>query len=265
MIVLLSGEGITDIGMTTVLDRIAIPSEWVPGPMALLVDQIFYNTFHYSMIEYSGYFVSESLLTYIAKTISPHKLRGVNTAKFHKKNSYALGMLAIELGLKIDDCVTAIFFRDCDGSQSSPNNRYQTIRDSISGQKGGFKSAGMHNGVAMVPNPKSEAWLLCAIKENPYTACNKLEKESGNDTSKNPLKEQLQNRLHYYGNISITSCFIQNNNPFIDSERIEMNSFIDFKSELKQAFIIENNRDWYNSSRQVDARVSDFLSSLIPA
>ena len=97
MIVLLSGEGITDIGMTTVLDRIATPNEWVPGPMALLVDQIFYNTFHYSMIESSGYFVSESLLTYIAKKISIHKLRGVNTAKFHKKNSYALASLQFSL------------------------------------------------------------------------------------------------------------------------------------------------------------------------
>ena len=67
MIVLLSGEGITDIGVTTILDRIASPSEWSPGPMALLVDQIFYNTFHYSMIESSGYFVSKSLLTCIAK------------------------------------------------------------------------------------------------------------------------------------------------------------------------------------------------------
>ncbi len=263
MIILLSGEGITDIGATTILDRIAMPTEWTPGPMALLIDQIFYKFFHYSMIESSGYFVSESLLTHIAKRISGYKLRGVNTAKFHIKNSYALGMLAIELGLIIGDCVTAIFFRDCDGSQSASNNRYQTIRDSISGKKGGFKIAGMHNGVAMIPNPKSEAWLLCALKENPYTACNKLEEESGNDMSNNPLKKQLQVRLHFYGDIHILDCFIQNNIPFIDSERIDMNSFNDFKAELEQVFNIKNHTNWYDTSRQLDTRVSAFLNSFI--
>ncbi len=263
MLVLLSGEGITDIGATTIANRVSIPQEWTPGPMALLIDQLFYRSFHYSMIESAGYFVNESLLTSIAKKIQPYKLRGVNTAKYHRKNSCALGMLAIELGRRVGDCVTAIFFRDCDGSNSSPNNRYKTLRDSISGEKGGFKIAGIHNGVAMIPNPKSEAWLLCALKENPYTYCNRLEQESGNDDSQNPLKNQLQERLNLYGNISIMDCFTPNSSPFIDSERIDMDSFNDFKSELQIAFNVESWNFLQDTDRKIGERNSIFLSNFI--
>jgi hypothetical protein len=46
----------------------------------------------------------------------------------------------------------------------------------------------------MLPKPKSEAWILCALR-NQYQSCAKLENESGNDSSPNSLKKQLEEHL----------------------------------------------------------------------
>ena len=88
-------------------------------------------------------------------------------------------------------------------------------------------------GVPMLPNPKSEAWLLCASKEPPYVNCLHLEDESGNDTSSNPLKEQLQNALGgTYDNKRMTEWIL---NGSLDTDRIDMPSFCCFKKDLYTA------------------------------
>ena len=46
----------------------------------------------------------------------------------------------------------------------------------------------------MVPKPKSEAWLLCAVA-NAYQHCQKLEALPGNDDSPHSAKMQLQAAL----------------------------------------------------------------------
>ena len=43
----------------------------------------------------------------------------------------------------------------------------------------------------MIPQPKSEAWFICALKNQPYQACEGLEDRSGNDNSPNSLKKEL--------------------------------------------------------------------------
>ena len=52
----------------------------------------------------------------------------------------------------------------------------------------------MVTGVPMIPKPKSEAWLLCALRDD-YQNCGRLENESGNDASPNSLKQQLSQHL----------------------------------------------------------------------
>jgi hypothetical protein len=58
----------------------------------------------------------------------------------------------------------------------------------------GFEVEHISTGVPMIPKPKSEAWILCALRNN-YQHCAKLEDESGNDRSPNPLKQQLEDYL----------------------------------------------------------------------
>lgn len=48
----------------------------------------------------------------------------------------------------------------------------------------------------MVPRPKSESWLLCAAKQNPYQNCEHLEELSGNDNAPNSAKDQLNIALN---------------------------------------------------------------------
>jgi len=55
----------------------------------------------------------------------------------------------------------------------------------------GFKIEKFDRGVAMIPKPKSEAWLLCALRNKAYENCQKLEDRSGNDDSPNSLKKEL--------------------------------------------------------------------------
>jgi hypothetical protein len=47
----------------------------------------------------------------------------------------------------------------------------------------------------MIPKPKSEAWIICALKANPYLGCDPLEDRSGNDNSPDSLKGKLARLL----------------------------------------------------------------------
>ena len=80
----------------------------------------------------------------------------------------------------------------------------------------------------MLPKPKSEAWLLCAIK-NSYQNCNALENESGNDNSPNNLKTQLET----FGLTHDEICEKIKANK-IGIEKIDMKSFNIFKNRLHE-------------------------------
>jgi hypothetical protein len=86
----------------------------------------------------------------------------------------------------------------------------------------------------MMPNPKSEAWLLCALKENPYQSCARLETSiPGNDNAVHPAKIKLDERLTEIGR-SNGDIIDMLTNRIIDPNRIDMPSFNRFKERLKQ-------------------------------
>jgi hypothetical protein len=86
----------------------------------------------------------------------------------------------------------------------------------------------------MVPKPKSEAWLLCATKINPYQHCAALENESGNDDSGRPsLKDQLSTVLG--GNSDTENLNQRVTDRIIDIQQIDMPSFNTFKVDLQRA------------------------------
>ena len=55
----------------------------------------------------------------------------------------------------------------------------------------GFEDEEFSRGVPMIPKPKSKAWIICAIKDNPYHGCNALEGCSESDNAPNSLKGEL--------------------------------------------------------------------------
>ena len=84
----------------------------------------------------------------------------------------------------------------------------------------------------MVPKPKSEAWLLCAIK-NEYRDCDALEDRSGNDNSSNSLKGELKSHLGEKVTRDLLCRMIDDG--VIDCLRIDMPSFSIFRTDLDLA------------------------------
>lgn len=259
MIVIFSGEGQSDIGKAAHGQKgLCAPGQWEPGPAAWLADQIFARELNYSLLESSAYFISEAAIGDLSKKMSPLRFRRIGEDAYHCKYALILSIVALALGKKYEQPVAAVLFRDCDGSQSSPSSRWKILLNSISGiDTGGFYLTGFKTGVAMVPNPKAEAWYLCALKENPYERCDMLENESGNDRATNPLKSQLSHRLIELGYPQIYSLVKpdKNNRCLIDANKINMRSFNKFKEEFTLA-IRKNSANWYNKNDCVVSRMS---------
>ena len=149
--------------------------------------------------------------------------------KYFFENARALAAIAKHKAIEVNDNVIAVLFRDADGTSSAGRGNWNDKRNSVIA---GFNVGDYELGVAMIPNPKSEAWLLCATKQNPYQHCDCLEDESGNDKGKSPLKEQLVKSL-----VGKTSSFDMAqliNNKQIAITRIDMLSFNIFKSDLEK-------------------------------
>ena len=194
MKLILSGEGPSDLG-SSVLGECG--ESFMPGPMAWIVDRLL-QAFHttYSLIENHSagadciVYVNETRLASFAKQGST-LLPGIKYGKgnsFYARNAQCLGLFSKSVSARDPDTLLiAVLFRDGDGTNA--NKQWSQKVESMCR---GFELAEFQTGVPMVPNPKSEAWMICALRSPPYTNCASLEEESGNDISKNPLKEQLK-------------------------------------------------------------------------
>ncbi len=237
MYVLFSGEGPSDLGLCELgLDRCEA-EHFRPGPMSWFVDQLIesFQGFEFSHIE-SGCvgFVSKTFLTEnkappTQKVRLPGKKKPPET-QYYFENARALAIAARRKSEEINnDKVIAVLFHDSDGTASAGRGDWINKRKSI---LAGFAEENFEYGIAMMPKPKSEAWLLCAVKDNPYQHCQKLEDESGNDESQRPLKDQLSDVLQ--GNASTEQLNDMIKCHQIDVYRIDMPSFNAFKDNLRQ-------------------------------
>lgn len=232
MHLILSGEGNTDIG------RISFKTnEFEPAPMYFIIDKILEKKLYYSIYETtpeSITFIPKSELIKKCKSFKTlaGKKKGKETGLFFK-NAMGLAKIAKE---KIEEkgldekSVVTILFRDSDGTSSSESGLWEKKLESI---ENGYAFEKLQNGIAMVPKPKSEAWLLCPLRKKPYQNCEDLENRSGNDDSPNNLKAELEEilsskDLNYYNLNELIK------DEKIDLEEIKMDSFIDFKEKLEK-------------------------------
>ena len=140
-----------------------------------------------------------------------------------------MGVYARNVETEKRDGVLAVLFRDSDGTQTCPRTDWQDKRDSIAR---GFEAARFEAGVLMIPRPKSEAWLLCALKYN-YQHCNALEEQSGNDNSPNSLKSQLKEQLGFEAHREELNDLVEKRQ--IVGREIKMPSFVAFLESLLRA------------------------------
>ena len=169
--------------------------------MAKIVDKIGEDELQYSLADSNALeFVSEQERTRLAKalprTFVVGRRRDFETAHFFKE-ARALARLALEETRNEGSPHGAVLFRDADGTRSTERGRHQTRLRSI---QDGFAAEGFDLGVPMVPKPKSEAWLICALQAHPYQNCAALEDSlSGNDNAPEPAKDQLRELLDQRG------------------------------------------------------------------
>ena len=237
MYLLLSGEGKTDIGVCCPAQEQCKGGQFKAGAMAVIVDQLVelsqgYEFSHLDSERVS--FVSENCL--VNNKLKPIekdkslKVRGKKRPKetlYYFNNARVLADLAKKKTVEIDDRVIAVLFRDSDGTASAGRGNWTTKRESMIR---GFAAEEFEWGVPMIPKPKSEAWLLCALKDNPYQHCIQLEDVTGNDKGVEPLKEQLAEVLN--GKDSVEDINQMLRDKSIDIERIDMPSFVVFKEKL---------------------------------
>lgn len=238
MYLLLSGEGVGDLGRCNLgLDACVDGEHFQPGPLSWMIDRLVesFQGYEFSHLDYGrAGFVSESYLA-LNKPRPRQKIRlpGPDTPKethYYYANARALAQAALRLSAEKQDNVIAVLFRDADGTATAGRGDWRAKRASIIR---GFADEAYEYGVAMLPKPKSEAWLLCAVKTTPYQHCPQLEDESGNDDSPNSLKKQLAAALS--GNDQAEAIADMIKNRGIDVERIDMPSFNVFKEDLRAA------------------------------
>ncbi len=237
MYILLSGEGPTDMGAAKDDAPLCVGEAFLPGPMAVIVAQIVEGILNYSVFEIGSFaFVSEHRLAHRGGELKSVKkalrLPGKKQAKetrYFFNSARILARIARAVETEREEEVVAVLFRDSDGTASAGRGLWEDKRDSM---LDGFDEEGYGRGVPMLPKPKSEAWILCALKRNPYYDCEALEHRSGNDDSPKALKKELAKIL---GEMDVREALCEMLvERKIDIERIAMPSFAVFRSRLEE-------------------------------
>lgn len=230
----MSGEGATDIGTSVPLSG-GGGAGFVPGPMAWFVDKLLEPRLGFSPLEVEGIVRHVSEGEIAARTRSdPLVLPGKKGPKGYAgyvKAAQALGSIAREDALAANDpCVMAVLFRDSDGTNAASGQHWQQVVDAI---RAGFERVECASGVPMVPRPKSEAWLMCGLKEHAYQHCDSLEDAPGNDRSPNSLKSRLCELIGHDPTAEEQAAWVRDGT--IDPLRIAMPSFSAFSQALHEA------------------------------
>jgi len=221
----LSGEGNSDLGLFS-----QYHNEFIAGSMYFIVDKIIEKEHDFSYYSYKDSmitFIPKVELTKLTKRLPPFTgKKGLKGTAYFTNNAIALAKIAKKRSKELDDGVIAILFRDSDGTNNTLKGLWE---DKVKSVENGFRIGGFSRGVAMIPKPKSEAWLICALKDKAYENCHKLEDRSGNDNSPNNLKDELES-------FSISNDKINEmiQNGEIDIEKIDMPSFKYFTNRLKE-------------------------------
>ncbi|CAJ1869726.1 hypothetical protein COCAGNCG_03196 [Aeromonas dhakensis] len=147
----------------------------------------------------------------------------------HSKRAAVLGELAQQSG-SLTEAQLAIYFHDTDGTNRDPHDPH----DLVQAVNEGFRAAGFAGqGVAMVPQPTSEAWLICSCKPDAYQHCAQLETQlSGNDRS--PARAPKLVLEHHLGNPNYHRGDLLPVVNAIELDRLDMPTFNQFRDDLKQ-------------------------------
>lgn len=231
MLVLVTGEGPTDIGCATSTD-LCPPGSWTLGPITLFIEKFIQAHIESTLTVGQFWFAPKTYITGICKRLMPMAISSgrENDCAEGKKRTRALMAAAIALSQQENDDVLPILFRDTD-NRSHDIRRNTKIRDSIKTVSCFSQDSNIFHICPIVPCPTSEAWLLCALRESyQKQKCAKLETQlSGNDASPHYAKTILREIIGEYS--ARTLCDLINRGR-IDPLRVSMPSVNNFLQDL---------------------------------
>ncbi len=226
MTLLLLGEGASDVGES----HSSREGGFRKGPMAYIIDALAsgkgVKNICYTL--YSRGDVAVGLKN-MKRSIAPRP-RDVDKEKqwFFRAACYLGNQV------KAQNKDGAVFFHDPDHSKSASKRADVEIENAM---RSGFMVAQCETGVPMVPNPRSEAWLMAYFQkylpgQQPYNKAERFEMYPATDKSPNSLKTLLQRAL---GCDSSTEVYprVMEEISNIDWSRVSMPSFDRFRGRLE--------------------------------
>jgi len=235
MILVLSGEGATDLGRCRSLAGSCSGGEFEPGPLCVVVDKLLEPALGYHLLELldSVHFIHKTALSHRARG-KRHgyslvgKKRGQETGDFYIA-AWMLGEIALEREAANADLSIALLHRDSDERSDGPHDVWDRKHRSVID---GFARASYARGVPMLPKPISESWLLCLALPG-VASCAALEDESASKRSPRPLKRQLDDVLGEHLDAEGLARWIED---VFDANRLDtMPSFLHFRELLGDA------------------------------
>lgn len=237
MMLVLSGEGPTDLGCCRAPVEHCAGDDFAVGPLAIIVDRLAESTLGYRPWQVhpaSVHCVSKEGLQRRARDGKRKgfafigKKREQETGYFYVA-AWMLGELALGLEAEHEDLSIAVLHRDSDDRSDQPDVLWESKFTSM---QHGFERARHPRGVPMLPRPISEAWLLCAAQPG-LADCSALEAESASAKSPRPLKQQLDAAFGEHLNAEAVAARIDDE---FQADRLgTMPSFARFRAVLDQA------------------------------
>ena len=238
MMLVLSGEGPTDLGCCGGPVNSCTGDNFKPGPLAVIVDKLLEVPMGYRPLREfpkSVHFISKTRVLQRARDGTKRrsiaftgKKRRQETGNFFV-TAWMLGELAVELETAQQDRSIAVLHRDSDDRADGPHDGWeQKFRSMLDG----FARARYAGGVPMLPRPISEARLLCAARPA-MPNCAALEDESASAKSPRPLKQQLDEAFGEHRDAPALAEWIDG--AFEPAKAGTMPSFARFREALDSA------------------------------
>ncbi|KPM01486.1 hypothetical protein [Vibrio splendidus] len=240
--IIVSGEGRTDIGGSHSGQAIATGVDFEKGPMYILIERMLarfvpdWNADLWETNPLEVSYVSHGFLKRKAKerakgngkfTFASKTLHQEHNGKY--KHTRELAGLATERG-----CQLAVYFIDTDGRNEDKDDSSQLQQKIVQALNEGYIKGGFNGGVAMVPKPTSEAWLICHCQTSPYANCSILETRlSGNDNC--PDENSPKKELERFIGVGYDDALVFDKVETLDIDQLDMPSFNRFKDDLKSA------------------------------
>ena len=221
----LLGEGSSDLG-----EKCALPDEgFCKGPMTLVIDAVVAGA-GVTDVEYHLYSRGDVSVGIKAskRRISPRPKSVDKEKQWFYQAAWWLG--GQTLAGKQNG---AVFFHDPDHSRAESSHTAVEIENAM---LTGFGMAQCETGVPMVPNPRSEAWLLAYFQkglpgQQSYNKSERFEDLPATDKSPNSVKKLLQKALCCESELEVYPK-VMDEFSSIDWSRVSMPSFNRFKGRL---------------------------------